>query len=162
VENLVGYAQRDLVVPLLTKADLDGGSAVGVHAANTAARSWCAEVNAATHSEISAVPKRAPVEESKVLKPLPSLRCDIGPAPVTRKVDRLSCVRFGSARYSVPTRLIGTAVAVLPDGGWLASPWPPPPTTATPRRFVSRPRPPHRSAHHCRGEPRDRRRLAPA
>ena len=44
---------------------------------------------------------------------------DIGPAPVTRKVDRLSCVRFASARYSVPTRLIGTAVAVLPDGAWL-------------------------------------------
>jgi hypothetical protein len=29
---------------------------------------------------------------------------------VSRKVDRLSCVRFGSARYSVPTRLIGQAV----------------------------------------------------
>ena len=29
---------------------------------------------------------------------------------MTRKVDRLSCVRFGSARYSVPTRLIGTTV----------------------------------------------------
>jgi hypothetical protein len=26
---------------------------------------------------------------------------------VTRKVDRLSCVRFGSARYSVPVRFIG-------------------------------------------------------
>ena len=26
---------------------------------------------------------------------------------VLRKVDQLSCVRFGSARYSVPTELIG-------------------------------------------------------
>ena len=31
---------------------------------------------------------------------------------VTRKVDRLACVRFGSARYSVPVRLIGSAVRV--------------------------------------------------
>jgi hypothetical protein len=30
--------------------------------------------------------------------------------PVSRKVDKLSCVRFGSARYSVPNRLIGTTV----------------------------------------------------
>ena len=34
--------------------------------------------------------------------PLPSLRASIGKRSVTRKVDRLSCVRFGSARYSVP------------------------------------------------------------
>ncbi len=29
-----------------------------------------------------------------------------------RKVDKLSCVRFGSARYSVPNRLIGTTVTI--------------------------------------------------
>ena len=34
----------------------------------------------------------------------------IGPKPTTRKVDKLSCVRFGSARYSVPNRLIGATV----------------------------------------------------
>ena len=33
------------------------------------------------------------------------------------KVDRLSCIRYGSARYSVPTRLIGTTVAVVLDHG---------------------------------------------
>lgn len=34
-----------------------------------------------------------------------------------RKVDRLSCVRIGSARYSVPTRLIGRTVEVqVADG----------------------------------------------
>jgi hypothetical protein len=38
---------------------------------------------------------------------------------VTRKVDRLSCVRFGSARYSVPTRLIGQAVEVRTGQGRL-------------------------------------------
>lgn len=51
VENLCGYAQRDLAVPLLTQAALDG-TTVDVRAANTAARAWCAEVNAAVHSEI--------------------------------------------------------------------------------------------------------------
>ena len=40
----------------------------------------------------------------------------IGPAPVTRKVDKMSTVRVGSARYSVPNRLIGTSVGVLVDG----------------------------------------------
>jgi alkylhydroperoxidase family enzyme len=48
---------------------------------------------------------------------LPSLRPVIGKAAATRKVDRLSCVRFGSARYSVPTRLIGQTVAVVETGG---------------------------------------------
>jgi len=38
---------------------------------------------------------------------------------VTRKVDKLSCVRFASARYSVPNRLIGTTVRVVQDGGRL-------------------------------------------
>ena len=36
-----------------------------------------------------------------------------------RKVDRLSCVRFGSARYSVPVRLIGTKVGVRTGDGRL-------------------------------------------
>jgi hypothetical protein len=40
---------------------------------------------------------------------LPSLRTSIG-TTLTRKVDRLACVRFGSARYSVPTRFIGAQV----------------------------------------------------
>src|SRR6185503_11881471 len=49
------------------------------------------------------------IVERELLAPLPSLRASIG-ATVTRKVDRLACVRFGSARYSVPTRFIGTQV----------------------------------------------------
>lgn len=35
---------------------------------------------------------------------------------MTRKVDRLSTVRLGSTRYSVPTRLRGSSVAVVVDG----------------------------------------------
>ncbi|ETW26717.1 transposase [Mycobacterium gastri 'Wayne'] len=118
VENLCGYAQSDMVVPLLTEAQL-AGRPVDVHAANVAARAWCAEVNAAMHSEICAVPNDRITVERAVLQPLPSLRLEIGPPPVTRKVDRLSCIRYASARYSVPTQLIGSTVRVVVDGAKL-------------------------------------------
>ncbi len=118
VENLVGYAQRDLAVPLLTEVAI-AGTTVDVHAANAAARVWCTEVNATVHSEICAVPNDKLNEERELLSPLPSLRLEIGPPPVTRKVDRLSCVRFASARYSVPVRLIGATVTLVQTEGRL-------------------------------------------
>lgn len=43
---------------------------------------------------------------------LPSLRPPIAGPAVIRKVDRLSCIRYGSARYSVPTTAIGHQVEV--------------------------------------------------
>jgi hypothetical protein len=98
VEHLVGYAKRDLLVPQAPFDDLDS--------ANAAARGWCAEVNVMMHSETAAIPTERLAVERDLLRPLPSLRLSVGTI-VTRKVDRLSCVRFGSARYSVPTRLIG-------------------------------------------------------
>ena len=49
MENLCGYAQRDLAVPLLTEAAIEG-TGVDLRAANTAAQAWCVEVNAAVHS----------------------------------------------------------------------------------------------------------------
>lgn len=116
VENLCGYAQRDLAVPLLTDAAITG-TTVDVRAANAAAVTWCAEVNAAVHSEICAVPDERLLVERELLGPLPSLRLQIGAPAVMRKVDRLSCIRYASARYSVPTRLIGTHVAVVCDHG---------------------------------------------
>jgi transposase len=119
VENLCGYSQSDLAVPLLTEAAMVGGQAVDLRAANAAAVAWCAEVNAAVHSEICAVPEERLVDERQVLKPLPSLRLEIGAGSVRRKVDRLSCIRYSSARYSVPTRLVGTTVAVVVDHGAL-------------------------------------------
>jgi Mu transposase-like protein/integrase-like protein len=106
VENLVGYAKSDLMVPQQPFDDLSTG--------NVAAAAWCVEVNGTVHSEICAVPAERLVSERELLAPLPSLRPNIGRL-VTRKVDRLSCVRFGSARYSVPTRLIGTEVGVRVD-----------------------------------------------
>ncbi|NTY63968.1 IS21 family transposase [Mycolicibacterium sphagni] len=116
VENLCGYAQRDLAVPLLTEAAV-AGTAVDLRMANAAAAAWCTEVNAVVHSEIAAVPNERLLTERELLQPLPSLRLQIGAASVLRKVDRLSCVRYGSARYSVPTRLIGATVAVVLDHG---------------------------------------------
>ena len=108
VENLVGYAKSDLMVPQAPFGDLA--------AANAQAAAWCAEVNGVMHSEICAVPAERLVIERELLAPLPSLRASIGRL-VTRKVDRLSCVRFGSARYSVPVRLIGEtwAASHFPD-----------------------------------------------
>jgi hypothetical protein len=109
--NLVGYAKRDLVLP---RAPF-----TGLTAANVAARQWCTEVNAVPHSEICAVPADRLDAERDLLSALPSLRPVIGKPAATRKVDRLSCVRFGSARYSVPTLLIGCTVAVVESGGRL-------------------------------------------
>ena len=88
-----------------------------MRAANAAAKAWCAEVNALVHSEIMAGPDERLVIERELLGALPSLRLQIGAPSVIRKVDRLSCIRYASARYSVPTRLIGTAVAVVVDHG---------------------------------------------
>jgi transposase len=110
VENLVGYAKADLMVPQAPFGDLA--------AANAAAAAWCAEVNGAVHSEICAVPAERLVTERELLSPLPSLRASIG-RHVTRKVDRLSCVRFASARYSVPVRLIGESVGLRTGDGRL-------------------------------------------
>lgn len=106
MENLVGYAKTDLIIP---GRDGQGDRFADVAAANAAAVSWCVEVNAAVHSEICAVPAERLVVEREMLSPLPSLRASIGRS-VTRKVDRLACVRFGSARYSVPVRFIGEHV----------------------------------------------------
>ena len=104
VENLVGYAKADLIVP--AEPDVER-----LYEANMAARGWCQEVNAQQHSEICAVPAERLGIEAELLAPLPCLRPRIGHVTV-RKVDRLSCVRIGSARYLVPVRLIGHAVEV--------------------------------------------------
>ena len=98
MEHLCGYAQSDLLVPLLTEASVSG-QPVSVAAANATAAAWCAEVNARIHSEIAAVPDDRLAIERELLAPLPSLRLEIGSPSVTRKVDRLSCVRYGSALH---------------------------------------------------------------
>jgi hypothetical protein len=119
VENLVGYAKGDLLVPL----ELDENPwAEGYAGLNERARAWGVEVNGRRHSETHAIPTArlhgedgAGGGEVELLGELPSLRLEVGPAPITRKVDKLSCIRFGSARYSVPNRLIAKIVTVLVD-----------------------------------------------
>ncbi len=104
VEHLVGYAKRDLMIPGEPFGDLA--------AANAQAAAWCDEVNATAHTEICAVPADRLTVEQPLLRSLPSLRLELGVKPTARKVDKLSCVRFGSARYSVPCRLIGQTVTI--------------------------------------------------
>jgi transposase len=125
VEALVGYGKDDFLTPLLLEHQqpVAGGervAAAGVLAdltvANEQARAWCEEVNAAVHSEVAAVPAERLAVERELLTPLPSLRAHIGPPPTTRKVDKLATIRVGSARYSVPTTLVGARVAVQVTG----------------------------------------------
>jgi transposase len=108
VENLVGYAQRDLVVP--------AEGFVSVEQGNRAAVLWGLEVNGKMHSETQAVPQERLLEERELLRPLPSLRPPLRRSEL-RKVDRLQTVRFGSARYSVPTRYVGVRVEVRAESG---------------------------------------------
>ena len=112
VENLVGYAKDDLLVPLALDDDPWGEGLAGL---NERAAAWCEEVNAAVHSEICAIPEQRLGTERELLGGLPSLRLEVGAKPTTRKVDKLSCIRFGSARYSVPNPLIGATVTVPVD-----------------------------------------------
>jgi transposase len=95
-----------------TKSDLIPYEGFGsLDEANAHARAWLEEVNAQPHSET----KRAPVEllerERPLLRALPALRPAVA-CGEERKVDRLATVRFASARYSVPHRLVGRTVEV--------------------------------------------------
>jgi transposase len=111
VENLVGYAKSDLMIPEeLSSRDLVR--------ANETARDWLEEVNAQVHSEIMAVPGERLEVELELLGSLPQLRATLGKV-VYRSVDKLSCVRYASARYSVPMALVATQVEVRVANGQL-------------------------------------------
>jgi transposase len=113
VENLVGYVKSDLMIPEeLGVSDLALDNVKGL--------AWCNEINTVVHSEICAVPFERFAKERELMSPLPSLRAQIGKR-VTRKVDRLSCVRFGSARYSVPNSCIGKHVELVVQDGVLSA-----------------------------------------
>ena len=64
VENLVGYAKTDLMIP---GAGGSGDPFTDLGAANAAAAVWCVEVNAAVHAEICAVPAERLVIERELL-----------------------------------------------------------------------------------------------
>ena len=107
VENLCGYAQRDLLIPALLEPERPN-----LEAWNVAARAWCAEVNGQVHSEICAVPAERLATEREVLRPLPSRRPPLR-AGETRTVDKRGSIRFGSGRYLLPKSLVGECVEVL-------------------------------------------------
>ena len=111
VENLVGYAKSDLMIP----EELDARDLVR---ANEMARDWMEEVNAALHSEIMAVPSTRLEVERELLSSLPQLRATLGKV-LYRSVDKLSCVRYASARYSVPMVLVSKLVEVRVGDGQL-------------------------------------------
>lgn len=111
VEHLAGYVQRDLLVPSLLTGGWDD-----LVSANTAAVTWCGEVNGRVHSETAAIPAERLLVERTVLRPLPSLRPPLRTGQM-RKVDRLGMVRFGSGRYAVAQELVGKLVEVRADEG---------------------------------------------
>ncbi|HKV32584.1 MAG TPA: IS21 family transposase [Candidatus Dormibacteraeota bacterium] len=104
VENLVGYAQRDLVVP----EDNFGGD---IGAGNRQAKPWGLEVNGRVHSETQAVPAARLDQERQLMRPLPSLRPALCRGEL-RKVNKTQTIRFGSARYSLWTEWVGKVVEV--------------------------------------------------
>ena len=96
MENLVGYAKSDLMIPEeLSVADLRRGEREGRRLVRRGERRRPLR-------DLRGPRRAAGRPSGSCSAPLPSLRAEIGKV-VTRKVDRLSCVRFGSARYSVPT-----------------------------------------------------------
>jgi transposase len=105
VEALVRYVKSNLV-PEEGFASLDE--------ANLEAERWCAEGNGQVHEETRTVPAEQLEQERPLLRQLverPPLA-----SGESRKVDQLSTIRLGSARYSVPARLRGAVVQVLVDG----------------------------------------------
>jgi transposase len=102
VEALVRFAKSDLI-PYEGFESLDH--------ANQAAAGWCSEVNGEVHYETRARPAERLEIERPLFRPLPSARPEVA-CGEERKVDRLATVRFCSARYSVPHRLVGQTVQV--------------------------------------------------
>ena len=82
--------------------------------ANRWAEQWCADVNGQVHAETQAVPADRLQGERPLLRSLPDRAAQA--TGEVRKVDRLGTVRFGSARYSVPSELVGLEVQLLVDG----------------------------------------------
>ena len=109
MENLVGDAKSDLIVPQAPFGDLAAANAPGgAWAPKRTARCTARQPGAGG----------AAGDPAGAARPLPSLRASIGRL-VTRKVDRLSCVRFGPARDPAPVRLIGERVGLRTGDGRL-------------------------------------------
>lgn len=102
VEALVRFTKSDLI-PYEGFDSLDQ--------ANQAGAAWCEEVNGEVHYETRARPVERLEVERPLFRSLPAARPAVA-CGEQRKVDRLATVRFASARYSVPHRLVGKTVQV--------------------------------------------------
>jgi transposase len=112
VENLVGYAKSDLVIP--------AGGWQTIEAANEDARLWCAEVNGRIHSEIAAVPDVRLAAERNVLRSLPSLRPAVAPNAVL--IDELGFAPLDDTGSQLLFRFVAAAYERRSLG--IASHWP--------------------------------------
>ena len=110
-EATVRVAKADLVP---TEANLlpAYGSFAELRAACDA---FCEGVNARPHRETREAPADRLAAERRRLHPIPGEAHTVA-FGVTRTVDDDSTLRFGSARYSVPHRLVGERVWVRVDG----------------------------------------------
>ena len=102
IEAVVRFTKSDLI-PYEGFESLDD--------ANRAGAAWCAEVNGEVHYETRTRPADRLEIERPLFRALPALRPAVA-CGEDRKVDRLATVRFCSARYSVPHRLVGQLVQV--------------------------------------------------
>ena len=100
MENLVGYAKSDLMVP----ARPPSGT---WRAAQHRGHGWCAEVNAAVTSEICAIPAERLVAERELLATAAVAATPDRRVQVSARSTGCRVCAIGSARYSVPVRLIG-------------------------------------------------------
>jgi hypothetical protein len=102
VEAVVRFTKSDLI-PYEGFGSLDEANQAGV--------AWCEEVNSEVHYETRVRPVERLEVEQPLFRPLPAARPALA-CGEERKVDRLATVRFISARYSVPHRLVGETVQV--------------------------------------------------
>ncbi|MQA76536.1 MAG: IS21 family transposase, partial [Solirubrobacterales bacterium] len=103
IEAVVRFTKSDLIPP-------EGFGSLDE--ANEAGHEWCARVNSEPHSETKRAPGELIEAERELLRALPAARPQIA-CGEQRKVDRLATIRFASARYSVPHRLVGESVEAL-------------------------------------------------
>lgn len=96
-----------------TKSDLIPAEGFGsLDEANEAGREWCRRVNSEPHSETRRAPDELLEAERSLFRRLPGSRPPLA-CGEERKVDRLATIRYASARYSVPHRLVGETVRAL-------------------------------------------------
>ncbi len=110
-ESTVKIAKADLVP---TEANLLP-EYTSFTALRVACAAFCSEVNARPHRETRRPPDELIGEERHRLHPVPAEPYTVA-FGLTRVVDEESTVRHGSARYSVPHKLVGERVWVRVDG----------------------------------------------